>query len=143
MSTKDDFDKIDTNKDGVISEEEYANAKKSSGIEKEKLNWFVRLITLGDRFDIKDFFDRFKKSIVEFIILVFGVTVSFGIEQQGGESDNRSDGIENQFNFSFSIPEDFFVFAYSSSEITPSLLVSILSKSSLVDIIIQILKKVH
>ena len=98
MSTKDDFDKIDTNKDGVISEEEYANAKKSSGIEKEKLNWFVRLITLGDRFDIKDFFDRFKKSIVEFIILVFGVTVSFGIEQQGGESDNRSDGIENLIN---------------------------------------------
>ncbi|MDB4264354.1 hypothetical protein N9858_05975, partial [Flavobacteriaceae bacterium] len=66
--------------------------------EKEKLNWFVRLITLGDRFDIKDFFDRFKKSIVEFIILVFGVTVSFGIEQQGGESDNRSDGIENLIN---------------------------------------------
>ncbi len=98
MSTKDDFDKIDTNKDGVISEEEYANAKKSSGIEKEKLNWFLRLITLGDRFDIKDFFDRFKKSIVEFIILVFGVTVSFGIEQQGGESDNRSDGIENLIN---------------------------------------------
>jgi len=98
MSTKDDFDKIDTNKDGVISDEEYANTKKSSGIEKEKLNWFVRLITLGDRFDIKDFFDRFKKSIVEFIILVFGVTVSFGIEQQGGVSDNRSDGIENLIN---------------------------------------------
>lgn len=98
MSTKDDFDKIDTNKDGVISDEEYANTKKSSGIEKEKLNWFVRLITLGDRFDIKDFFDRFKKSIAEFIILVFGVTVSFGIEQQGGESDNRSDGIENLIN---------------------------------------------
>ncbi len=98
MSTKDDFDKIDTNKDGVISDEEYANTKKSSGIEKEKLNWFVGLITLGDRFDIKDFFDRFKKSIVEFIILVFGVTVSFGIEQQGGESDNRSDGIENLIN---------------------------------------------
>jgi hypothetical protein len=98
MSTKDDFDKIDTNKYGVISDEEYANTKKSSGIEKEKLNWFVRLITLGDRFDIKDFFDRFKKSIVEFIILVFGVTVSFGIEQQGGESDNRSDGIENLIN---------------------------------------------
>ena len=98
MSTKDDFDKIDTNKDGVISDEEYANTKKSSGIEKEQLNWFVRLITLGDRFDIKDFLNRFKKSIVEFIILVFGVTVSFGIEQQGGESDNRSDGIENLIN---------------------------------------------
>jgi len=98
MSKKNDFDKIDTNNDGVISEEEYANASKSAGIEKEKLNWFLKLITLGDRFDIKDFFDRFKKSIVEFIILVFGVTVSFGIEQQGGESDNRADGIENLEN---------------------------------------------
>ena len=98
MATKDDFNKIDTNKDGFISEEEYANARKTAGIEKENLNWFLRLITLGDRFNIKDFFDRFKKSIVEFVILVFGVTVSFGIEQQGGESDNRSDGIENLSN---------------------------------------------
>ena len=70
MSTKDDFEKIDTNKDGVISDEEFANANKSAGIEKEKLSWFLKLITLGDRFDIKDFFDRFKKSIVEFVILV-------------------------------------------------------------------------
>jgi len=98
MENKSDFDKIDTNKDGVISEEEYANASKSAGVKKEKLNWFLRLFTLGDRFDIKDFFDRFKKSILEFIILVFGVTVSFGIEQQGGESDNRNDGIENLNN---------------------------------------------
>ena len=70
MGNKDDFDKIDSNKDGYISREEYANASKNAGVEKEKLNWFLRLITLGDRFDIKDFFDRFKKSIVEFIILV-------------------------------------------------------------------------
>tara|TARA_Y100000389_G_C17422020_1_gene497287 strand:+ start:203 stop:1141 length:939 start_codon:yes stop_codon:yes gene_type:complete len=98
MSKKDDFDKIDKNKDGYISREEYADANKSAGIEKENLNWFLRLITLGDRFDIKDFWDRVKKSIVEFIILVFGVTVSFGIEQQGGESDNRNDGIENLNN---------------------------------------------
>src|SRR5210317_1889968 len=98
MSNNDDFDKIDVNKDGYISRDEYENASKTAGVEKEKLNWFLRLITLGDRFDIKDFFDRFKKSIVEFIILVFGVTVSFGIEQQGGESDNRSDGIENLIN---------------------------------------------
>lgn len=98
MSKKDDFDKIDANKDGYISREEYSDASKSAGIEKEKLNWFLRLITLGDRFDIRDFWDRLKKSIVEFIILVFGVTVSFGIEQQGGESDNRNDGIENLLN---------------------------------------------
>lgn len=98
MSIDDEFNKIDSNKDGYISREEYADASKNAGIEKEKLNWFLRLITLGDRFDIKDFWDRVKKSIVEFVILVFGVTVSFGIEQQGGESDNRADGIENLEN---------------------------------------------
>lgn len=98
MNKEDEFDKIDVNKDGYISREEYDNASEAAGVEKEKLNWFLRLITLGDRFDIKDFWDRFKKSIVEFIILVFGVTVSFGIEQQGGVSDNRSDGIENLEN---------------------------------------------
>jgi len=98
MAKKEDFDKIDTNKDDVISREEFENADQSAGVEKEKLNWFLRLITLGDRFDIGDFWDRLKKSIVEFIILVFGVTVSFGIEQQGGESDNREDGIENLTN---------------------------------------------
>jgi hypothetical protein len=98
MAKKDDFDKIDANKDGFISREEYDNATETAGVEKEKLNWFLRLITLGDRFDIKDFWDRVKKSAVEFVILVFGVTVSFGIEQQGGVSDNRNDGIENLEN---------------------------------------------
>ena len=98
MAKKDDFDKIDANKDGFISREEYDNATETAGVEKEKLNWFLRLITLGDRFDIKDFWDRVKKSAVEFIILVFGVTVSFWIEQQGGVSDNRNDGIENLEN---------------------------------------------
>ena len=98
MDKENEFDKIDTNKDGYISRDEYDNADKNAGIEKEKLNWFLRLITLGDRFDIKDFWDRFKKSIVEFIILVFGVTVSFGIEQQGGDSENRDKGIENLEN---------------------------------------------
>lgn len=98
MGKKDDFDKIDANKDGYISREEYDNAAETAGVEKQDLNWFLRLITLGDRFDIKDFWDRVKKSAVEFIILVFGVTVSFGIEQQGGVSDNRNDGIENLEN---------------------------------------------
>ena len=98
MAKKDDFYKIDANKDWFISRQEYDNATETAGVEKEKLNWFLRLITLGDRFDIKDFWDRVKKSAVEFIILVFGVTVSFGIEQQGGVSDNRNDGIENLEN---------------------------------------------
>ena len=114
MAKKDDFDKIDTNEDGFISREEYANAKKSAGVKKENLNWFLRLITLGDRFDISDFWDRLKKSIVEFIILVFGVTVSFGIEQQGGESDNRADGIENLQNLREEIDK---MIAYTDSYI--------------------------
>ena len=114
MAKKDDFDKIDTNEDGFISREEYANAKKSAGVKKENLNWFLRLITLGDRFDISDFWDRLKKSIVEFTILVFGVTVSFGIEQQGGESDNRADGIENLQNLREEIDK---MIAYTDSYI--------------------------
>ena len=65
---------------------------------KQSGGWFIKLFTLGKKFDINDFWDRVKKSTVEFIILVFGVTVSFGIEQQGGESDSRNDGIENLYN---------------------------------------------
>ena len=103
MSKDKDFDELDSNNDGYLSKEEFKKGKKPSGIEKEKLNWFLRLLTLGDRFDIRDFWDRLKKSIVEFIILVFGVTVSFGIEQQGGESDNRADGIENLVHSAFAV----------------------------------------
>ena len=114
MAKKDDFDKIDTNKDGFISREEFDAADESAGVEREKLNWFLRLITLGDRFDIKDFWDRVKKSIVEFVILVFGVTVSFGIEQQGGESDNRHDGIENLQNLRQEVDE---IIAYTDEYI--------------------------
>jgi hypothetical protein len=66
--------------------------------DKKPLHWFVRLFTLGERFDIQDFWDRLKKSVVQFILLVFGVTVSFGIEQQGGNSDDREDAIENLTN---------------------------------------------
>ena len=114
MAKKDDFDKIDTNKDGFISREEFDAADQSAGVEREKLNWFLRLITLGDRFDIKDFWDRVKKSIVEFVILVFGVTVSFGIEQQGGEADNRHDGIENLQNLRQEVDE---IIAYTDEYI--------------------------
>ena len=65
---------------------------------KQNGSWIIKLFTLGDKFDVNDFWDRVKKSTVEFINLVFGVTVSFGIEQQGGESDSRNDGIENLYN---------------------------------------------
>ncbi|MGA1029544.1 MAG: hypothetical protein ACO3SY_02450 [Flavobacteriaceae bacterium] len=58
----------------------------------------MRLITLGDRFDIRDFYDRLKKSIVEFAVIFFGILLSFGVEQQWGESEEREDSIENLNN---------------------------------------------
>ncbi|MDG2371745.1 MAG: hypothetical protein P8L83_03940 [Flavobacteriaceae bacterium] len=98
MAKKKDFDKIDTNKDGVLSEDEYANASKSAGVEKEKLNWFLRLITVGERFSLTDFFDRAKKGFVEFLIVFFGVLVSFGVEQKGDDFEDREWNIENLHN---------------------------------------------
>ena len=68
------------------------------GKRKEELNWFMRLITLGERFDIRDFYDRLKKSVVEFVVIFFGILLSFGVEQKGGRSDERADGIENLYN---------------------------------------------
>lgn len=68
------------------------------GKKKEELNWFMKLITLGDRFDIRDFYDRLKKSVVEFVVIFFGILLSFGVEQKGGKSEEREDGIENLFS---------------------------------------------
>jgi len=68
---------------------------KEQGIKAEKLNWFLQLITLGDRFSWKDFYDRLKEGIVSFFIVFFGVLVSFGVEQKGGEFDDRTSNIEN------------------------------------------------
>ena len=113
MAKKDDFDKIDTNKDGFISREEFDAADQSAGVEREKLNWFLRLITLGDRFDIKDFWDRVKKSIVEFVILVL-VLPFFWHRATGGESDNRHDGIENLQNLRQEVDE---IIAYTDEYI--------------------------
>ena len=93
------FDKLDTDNDGVISEEEYAAAAaKDKGVDKEDLNWFLRLITVGDRFSYGDFFDRAKKGFVEFLIVFFGVLVSFGVEEKGGDFENREWNIENLRN---------------------------------------------
>ena len=65
------------------------------GIKKEKLNWLLRVITLGARFSLQDFYDRIKKGFVEFLIVFFGVLVSFGVESQGEDFDDRESNIDN------------------------------------------------
>ena len=94
MVNKDDFDKLDADKDGVISEKEFEKAKDilsdEKGIEKEKLNWFLRLITLGDRFSFKDLMDRAKQAFVQFIVVFFGVLISFGVEQKGDDFEDMT-----------------------------------------------------
>ena len=72
--------------------------KKEKGIEKNRLNWFLRIITLGDRFSYQDFYDRIKKGFVEFLIVFFGVLVSFRVENQGEEFGDREANIDNLVN---------------------------------------------
>ena len=68
---------------------------KKTELDREKLSWYLRLITLGDRFSYQDFFDRFKKGFVEFLIVFFGVLVSFSVEQQGENFGDRESNIDN------------------------------------------------
>tara|TARA_B100001250_G_C19816588_1_gene798749 strand:+ start:6762 stop:7616 length:855 start_codon:yes stop_codon:yes gene_type:complete len=68
---------------------------REKGIKKEQLNWLLRIITLGDRFSLQDFYDRIKKGFVEFLIVFFGVLVSFGVERQGEEFGDRESNIDN------------------------------------------------
>ena len=75
---------------------EKSNKKQGErGIQREKLNWLLRIITLGDRFSLQDFYDRIKKGFVEFLIVFFGVLVSFGVERQGEEFGDRESNIDN------------------------------------------------
>ena len=71
------------------------NKKEEEGIDKKQLCWFMRIITLGDRFSIQDFYDRIKKGFVEFLIVFFGVLVSFGVESQGEDYGDRESNIDN------------------------------------------------
>jgi hypothetical protein len=75
------------------------------GIRKEELNWFMRMITLGDRFDPRDFYDRLKKSSVEFAVIFSGILLSFYVEQQWTVSEGRSDRIQNLENLKAEINE--------------------------------------
>ena len=36
---------------------------------RSELNWFIRIFTVGDRFSLRDFYDRLKKGFVEFLIV--------------------------------------------------------------------------
>lgn len=65
---------------------------------RSELNWFIRLFTVGDRFSIRDFYDRLKKGFVEFLIVFFGVLVSFSVEQQGEDFDDRGKNVDNLMN---------------------------------------------
>lgn len=69
--------------------------KEEEGIDKKQLSWFMRIITLGDRFSVQDFYDRIKKGFVEFLIVFFGVLVSFGVESQGEDYGDRESNIDN------------------------------------------------
>lgn len=66
--------------------------------DRSELNWFIRLFTVGDRFSLRDFYDRLKKGFVEFLIVFFGVLVSFSVEQQGEDFDDRGKNIDNLMN---------------------------------------------
>ena len=68
---------------------------KEKGSERKELNWFLQLFTIGDQFSIRDFYDRLKKGFVEFLIVFFGVLVSFSVEQQGEDFDDRGSNIDN------------------------------------------------
>ena len=65
---------------------------------RSELNWFIRLFTVGDRFSLRDFYDRLKKGFVEFLIVFFGVLVSFSVEQQGEDFGDRGKNIDNLMN---------------------------------------------
>lgn len=68
---------------------------KEKGSDRKELNWFLQLFTIGDQFSVRDFYDRLKKGFVEFLIVFFGVLVSFSVEQQGENFDDRGANIDN------------------------------------------------
>ena len=57
-------------------------SNKEKGIKKEKVNWFLQLITLGDRFSWRDFYDRLKKGIVDFSIVFLVFCFHLGLNKK-------------------------------------------------------------
>tara|TARA_B110000027_G_scaffold36708_1_gene40635 strand:+ start:37 stop:1077 length:1041 start_codon:yes stop_codon:yes gene_type:complete len=64
-------------------------------IQVKELNWFLKLFTIGDKFSFRDFFDRAKKLLVEFIAIFFGVFLSLAVDQKREDSNHREDNINN------------------------------------------------
>ena len=50
----------------VVPKNQKKYKEEEEGIRTEELNWFYRIITLGDRFSWKDFYDRLKKQFLTF-----------------------------------------------------------------------------
>mgnify|MGYP000080891620 FL=1 len=81
-----------------MEEDKKNNRPKERGIKRERLNWLLQFITVGDRFSSQDFFDRIKKGFVEFLIVFLGVLVSFSVENQGEDFGDREANIDNLIN---------------------------------------------
>tara|TARA_X000000950_G_scaffold77553_3_gene97386 strand:+ start:1450 stop:2307 length:858 start_codon:yes stop_codon:yes gene_type:complete len=81
-----------------VEEDKKNNRPKERGIKRERLNWLLQFITVGDRFSSQDFFDRIKKGFVEFLIVFLGVLVSFSVENQGEDFGDREANIDNLIN---------------------------------------------
>ena len=61
-----------------------------------KNKWILsKLFNLGDKFSWQSFFDRTKRSFIEFLVVFFSILISLGVEKQGNEFDQRKSNIEN------------------------------------------------
>ena len=60
--------------------DDFNKDESEKGIKREKLNWLLRIITLGDRFSLQDFMIELKKVLWSSLIVFFGVLVSFGLK---------------------------------------------------------------
>ena len=58
--------------------EESNKDRQDKGIKREKLNWFLRIITLGDRFSLQDFYDRIKKVCRVPYCIFWGISFLWG-----------------------------------------------------------------
>ena len=77
----------------------------NEGIPIEKLNWFLRIFTIGKRFNFRDFYDRVKKLIVEFFAIFMGVFLSLAVDQKREDSNDRAADVNNMHKFQTELNE--------------------------------------